>query len=176
MADASAQTDETARTPLIPPDIAARVGSVAVRATGTILRRDWQRWAYAVGDENPLYFDSQYARAAGYADVICPPLYVQYATLGAVPLWSLRPDGSSGSGTGDLVFPDCPRRMAGGESTEFLGPGYHDDEVTLVRTIDSIVEKQGRSGRFVLVTWRAEYTTGDGRLLASASTSMIARP
>ena len=81
---------------------------MAVQATGTILRRDWQRWAYAVGDENPLYFDPDYARAAGYADVICPPLYVQYATLGAVPLWSLRPDGSSGSGTGDLVFPGLP--------------------------------------------------------------------
>jgi hydroxyacyl-ACP dehydratase HTD2-like protein with hotdog domain len=46
----------------------------------------------------------------------------------------------------------------------------------MVRTIESIVEKQGRSGRFVLVTWRTLYRNQDHELLAEATTSMIARP
>ena len=66
--------------------------------------------------------------------------------------------------------------MAGGESTTFHLPAYHRDEIEMVRTIESIVEKEGRSGRFVLVTWHTVYRNQDRELVAEASTSMIARP
>jgi acyl dehydratase len=161
---------------LIPPEIAARVGTVAATASGEVNRREWQRWAVAVKDHNPLWFDADVARAAGYDDVVAPPLYVQYAVLGVTPLDGLRPDGSSGAVSGNLAFPDAPRRMAGGESTTFHLPCYHRDEITMVRTIESIVDKQGRSGPFVLVTWRTTYTNQCDELVAEASTSMIARP
>ncbi len=46
----------------------------------------------------------------------------------------------------------------------------------MVRTVESIVDKQGRSGRFVLVTWHTVYRNQHHDLLAEASTSMIARP
>ena len=161
---------------LIDPETAARVGTVAATATGEAIRRDWQRWAAAVGDDNPLWFDPDHARANGYRDVICPPLYLQYAILGVSPLSGLRPDGSSGAVSGSLAFPKAPRRMAGGESTTFHLPAYHRDEIEMVRTIESVVEKDGRSGRFVLVTWHTVYRNQHGELLAEASTSMIARP
>lgn len=161
---------------LIDAASAARVGSVVATATGEVNRRDWQRWAAAVDDHNRLWFDAEYARAQGYRDVICPPLFLQYAVLGVTALASLRPDGSSGATTGSLAFPRAPRRMAGGESTTFHRPAYHRDQIELVRTIESIVEKEGRSGRFVLVTWRGEYRNEHRELLAEATTSMIARP
>ncbi|WP_431239103.1 MaoC family dehydratase [Mycolicibacterium aichiense] len=161
---------------LIDPETAARVGTVAATATGEVIRRDWQRWAAAVGDDNPLWFDPDHARANGYRDVICPPLYLQYAILGVSPLAGLRQDGSSGAVSGSLAFPKAPRRMAGGESTTFHLPAFHRDEIEMVRTIDSVVEKEGRSGRFVLVTWHTVYRNQHGELVAEASTSMIARP
>jgi hydroxyacyl-ACP dehydratase HTD2-like protein with hotdog domain len=75
-----------------------------------------------------------------------------------------------------MAFPRAPRRMAGGESTTFHLPAYHGDEIEMTRTVESIVEKEGRSGTFVLVTWRAEYRNQHRELLAEATTSMIARP
>ncbi len=161
---------------LIDAETAARVGTVAATATGEVIRRDWQRWAAAVGDDNPLWFDPDYARANGYRDVVCPPLYLQYAILGVSTLSGLRPDGSSGAVSGSLAFPKAPRRMAGGESTTFHLPAYHRDEIEMVRTIESVVEKEGRSGRFVLVTWHTVYRNQHDELVAEASTSMIARP
>jgi len=161
---------------LIDAESASRVGTVAATATGEVNRRDWQRWAAAVGDHNPLWFDPEYARAQGYRDIICPPVYLQYAVLGVTALGGLRPDGSSGAASGSLAFPRARRRMAGGESTTFFGPAYHRDQIEMVRTIESIVEKEGRSGRFVLVTWRTVYRNQRHELVAEASTSMIARP
>ena len=85
--------------------------------------------------------------AHGYRDIICPPLYLQYAILGVSRRSViLRPDGSSGAVSGSLAFPRAPRRMAGGESTTFHLPAYHRDEIEMIRTIESIVEKEGRSG------------------------------
>ena len=161
---------------LIDDASASRVGTVAATATGEVNRRDWQRWAAAVGDHNPLWFDPVYARAQGYRDIICPPLYLQYAVLGVTALDGLRPDGSSGALSGSLAFPRAPRRMAGGESTSFFGPAYHRDEIEMVRTIESIEEKHGRSGQFVLVTWKTVYRNQRDELIAEATTSMIARP
>lgn len=165
-------TDKT----LIDPESASRVGTVAATATGEVHRRDWQRWAAAVSDDNPLWFDPEYARANGFRDIVCPPLFLQYAVLGVTPLTALRPDGSSGAISGGLAFPRAPKRMAGGESFTFHLPAYDGDAVDMVRTIASIVEKQGRSGAFVLVTWRTAYRNQHGELLAEAATSMIARP
>lgn len=161
---------------LIDAESATRVGTVAARATGEVNRLQWQRWAAAIGDHNPLWFDADYARTHGYDDVICPPLFLQYSVLGVASLDGLRPDGSSGAISGGLAFPRAPRRMAGGESTTFHLPAYHRDEIEMVRTIESIVEKQGRSGRFVLVTWHTTYRNQRGELVAEATTSMIARP
>jgi acyl dehydratase len=161
---------------LVDPESAAKIGSVVATASGEVNRRDWQRWAAAVGDHNPLWFDPDFARAHGYRDVICPPLFLQYAILGVSPLGALRADGSSGAVSGSMAFPRAPRRMAGGESTTFHLPAYHRDEIAMIRTVDSILEKEGRSGRFVLVTWRSEYHNQDRELVAEAATSMIARP
>ena len=83
----------------------------------TIGEGDVSLFAGLVGDHNPLWFDPDYARKHGYRDIVCPPLYLQYAILGVAALGDLRPDGSSGAATGSMAFPRAPRRMAGGEST-----------------------------------------------------------
>ena len=116
---------------LIDAESASRAGAVAATATGEVNRRDWQRWAAAVGDHNPLWFDTEYARAQGYRDIICPPLFLQYAVLGVTALDGLRPDGSSGAASGSLAFPRAPGCMAGGDSTTFDAPAYHRDEVEM---------------------------------------------
>jgi acyl dehydratase len=123
---------------LIDAESASKVGAVAATARGEVNRRDWQRWAAAVGDNNPLCFDTGYARAHGYDDVICPPLYLQYAVLGVTPLDRVRPDGSSGTVSGALAFPRAPRRMAGGEGMTFFLPAYHRDDIEIGDAIPTL--------------------------------------
>jgi hydroxyacyl-ACP dehydratase HTD2-like protein with hotdog domain len=161
---------------LIPPEASKMVGTEQSRVSGIVEKKQFQRWAAAVKDRNPLYFDADAARASGYRDVIAPPLYVQYVTLGVTDLDTLRPDGIPGSGGGDIPLPACPRRMAGGESWQFYAPLYDEDVITATRRITDIQEKHGRSGRFVLVTFLASYTNQDGVVVAEARSQMIARP
>jgi acyl dehydratase len=166
----------TAAESLIPPEASKLIGGEQARATGIVEKKQFQRWAAAVKDRNPLYFDAGFARTHGYRDVVAPPLYVQYVTLGVSDLATLRPDGTPGGQAGDIPLPGCPRRMAGGEDWRFYEPVYDGDVITAVRRVEDITEKSGRSGRFVLVTWLTAYRSSDDVLVAEARSSMIARP
>jgi acyl dehydratase len=161
---------------LIPPEAAKLIGTEQARSAGIVDKKQFQRWAAAVKDRNPLYFDVSFARSHGYRDVIAPPMYLPHVTLGVADLETLRPDGTPGGSAGDIPLPACPRRMAGGESWQFHAPLYDGDVVTSTRRVDNIQEKHGRSGRFVLVSWVSTYTNQDGLVVAEARSSMIARP
>src|SRR5580693_5135908 len=151
---------------LIPPEAAKLIGTEQGQASGIVEKRQFQRWAAAVKDRNPLYFDAEFARAHGYRDVVMPPMYLSHVTHGVADLDTLRPDGIPGGGPGDLQLPGCQRRMAGGENITFHHPVYDGDVLTSVRVIENIEEKNGRSGAFVLVTSRTTYVRQDGTTVA----------
>jgi acyl dehydratase len=159
--------------PLVGEAERALIGQELARNSGRVSRREFQRWAAAVGDRNPLYFDVDYARAAGYPDVIAPPMFVQYVTQGVMDLEALRVDGIPAAG--GLPLPRCPKRMTGGEELVIHAPLFDGDEITAVRTVENIEEKYGRSGRFVLVTSRVTYERR-GETVAVNHSTMIARP
>src|SRR2546423_2048080 len=49
-------------------------------------REKIREYAAAVGETNPLYFDVEAARAAGYADVVAPPMFaVVFASRSVAP-------------------------------------------------------------------------------------------
>jgi acyl dehydratase len=161
---------------LIGDEARSFIGTVIERGEGRVVRKEFQRWAAAVKDRNPLYFDADYARAQGYRDVIAPPLYFQYATTGVADLDQLRPDGIPLSGAGDIPLPKCPRRLAGGQDIVFHEPLYDGDVVTVERTVTGLQQKQGRSGSFVVISMTTTYTRQDGAPVAEIHASTIARP
>ncbi len=163
--------------PLIGDEALALVGQEISRSVGTVVKKEFQRWAAAVGDRNPLYFDDEYARSQGYREAVMPPMYLSYVTAGVMELDQLRPDGIPlHSGTGTIPLPKCPRRMAGGDNVHFLEPVYADDVITSVRTLVDLEQKSGRSGEFVLMRFATTFTRADGTVVATTVGSAIARP
>jgi acyl dehydratase len=162
---------------LITAQARARIGAEIARSTGTVSKKEFQRFAAAVGDHNPLYFDRAYAQRHGYRDVVAPPMFLPYAVQGVVSLMDLRQDGTPCDDLlRDIPLPACRRRMAGGETWRFEEPIYDGDVITAIRCIEDIREKQGRSGGFVLILVRTTYLRSDQRLVAQSVTSHIARP
>jgi len=158
---------------LVSPEARALIGQVSEERSGTVYKKEFQRWAAAVGDLNPVYFDDEAARTAGYREVVMPPMFLSQVLNGVTLLDSLRPDGIPGGGGISLPLPE--RRMAGGEETFYYQPVYPGDVLTSRRTLADITEKNGRSGAFVLVTWETTYHNQDGDLVARSTSSMIAR-
>jgi acyl dehydratase len=163
---------------LVGPDALAMIGETIADAIGTVVKKEFQRWAASVGDRNPLYFDDSAAQAAGYREVITPPMYLQHVALGVADLDTLRPDGMPGGGNSAAIpLPKCPKFMAGGEEWSFSAPVYAGDTLRATRTVVDVEQKHGRSGAFVLLSFVNSYVRErDQKTVAEARTSTIARP
>jgi acyl dehydratase len=159
---------------LITPEAKAMIGKEVGRQTGIVYAKEAQRFAAAVGDLNPLYFDDETAKAHGYRGVIAPPMFLPQVLQGVSHLDSLREDGVPLQGGSDIPL-RAERLMAGGEDYEFLSPLYPDDTITAETRIENIEEKSGRSGQFVLITRETLYTNQDGAVVAKGRFSVIAR-
>jgi acyl dehydratase len=62
------------------------IGKAYEPTTYAVGREKVREYAAAVGETNPLHFDVEAARAAGYADVVAPPMFaVVYAARSVGP-------------------------------------------------------------------------------------------
>ena len=80
-------------------EIMATVGESTPGRRGLITADGIAKFAAAIDDRNPLYFDRDAARAAGFADVIAPPLYAATATRPVPARSGMLEDGQLGAGT-----------------------------------------------------------------------------
>ena len=164
-------------TSLIPPESLAMVGEpIGEPVSGTITLKESQRYAKAVDDLNPLYFDEDAAKAAGYRTLIAPPTFLAHVVVGHGNVADLREDGiyrRGGSGRG--INLRVKRVMFGGEEWDFLEPAYVGDTITAQTRLHSLEQKDGGSGPFVLQTTETTYTNQDGVTVARARGKSIAR-
>ncbi len=161
---------------LIPPETAALVGKPAGEPTeGDVLGKETVRFAQAVDDLNPLYLDDEYARAAGYEGAIAPPMFFNVALTGSRPLSETREDGLFRSGEPGPRFNKVNRTMFGGEEVEFVAPIYPGDTLRGETVLESIDQKDGRSGSFVVTVRKTTIRNQDGEIVAISRSSGITR-
>ena len=159
---------------LIPPESLARVGEIlAGPVTVRIDRRESQRYAYAVGDLNPIYFDDASAKAAGYRTLTIPPLFITHALVTPEPASKLRTDGLYEDSAS--VALEVARMMFGGEEWDFLEPVCVGDEITGTTRLLVVDQKVGMNGPFVRLVRETTFTNQDGQVVARSRQIGIAR-
>ena len=164
--------DATSRIPAETLALNGRTDGTSV--TAVITAEGSQRYAHAVGDRNPIYFDLEAAHVAGYRDLVVPPTYVQYALLRSRPLEEVREDGLFAGKRSAMVL-RVSRTMFGGEEWDFLGPVHVGDRITATGRLAGLDEKQGSKGPFVRITRETTYTNQFGEVVACARQIGIAR-
>ena len=97
-------------------------------------REKIREYARAVGETNPVCLDVDAARAAGYADVVAPPMFAVVYSAPSV---------------GPLIFdPDIAINFAmmvhGGQEFEWGSPVVAGDEITTIARVKDISERDGR--------------------------------
>jgi len=97
-------------------------------------REKIREYAHAVGETNPLHLDVDAARAAGYADVVAPPMF---AAVYSVP--SLGPS---------LFDPEIELNIMmmvhGSQEFEWGEPVVAGDEISTMASVKDISERDGR--------------------------------
>jgi acyl dehydratase len=156
--------------------IKACVGVIAPEVRGTITSLMSRRYARAIGEDNPLYLDSEYAKLRGYADVVVPPNF-----LPSYMDWSdggdeseLRPDGTS-TDEMEWVPVEGIRLMGGGEETVFHEPLVAGTEVVMTSALDEVTARESKSGAMLVLKIRNTYTTADGRPVLTSIRTVLGR-
>lgn len=155
------------------------------KGTGThtgdpVLARDIRRYALAIDDLNPIYFDEDTARKGKYGGLAAPLGYVSWAVGVPGSEKAAKDLGEDGLST-FVGVPEIPDAWAlgwvrGGEEIEFFRPVYVNDRVTVKGKIIDMNEKDGKSGKLIFVTSEFVYTNQNGELLAKHRVTMIATP
>lgn len=144
-------------------ELRAWIGREAVYdAPEELGRASIRSFALAVGDDNPLWVDDDYARTNGYAGVIAPPTLVCETNQ-----FVQRPPDADGyiGHTWDLPF--AGRAIRGGNAYTFHRPVVPADRVRTHWRINEIDERTSSSGASLLVVVStATYTGSKGDPLA----------
>jgi acyl dehydratase len=130
-------------------------------------------FALAIGDDNPLYVDEEFARANGYPTVIAPPTLVcetnQYGN------GSISDDGYIGHRWA-LPVTGC-RVIRGGHEYEFGRPVLPTDRLHVTWRLRDITEKTSSRGTpLLLVESEAVLRNQDGDFLARNRETLVYRP
>src|SRR5881394_2674002 len=88
-------------------------------------REKVREYALAVGETNPLHLDVEAARAAGYADVVAPPMFAVVYTSQAI--WPAMADPEVGM--------DFARMVHGGQEFAWGPVVVAGDEITTRTTV-----------------------------------------
>ncbi|MFT7476123.1 MAG: acyl dehydratase [Verrucomicrobiales bacterium] len=136
---------------------------------------DIARYARAIGETDPVFYDAGAARAAGHSNVIAPPYFPYTIRMQAANLRDrsdLEPDGSSSE---DVPPVETTRAMAGETKIEMGVPIVAGDTITLEKRIIDIYEKSGRSGDLVFVVQEFRFTNQDEELVMREEFTRIYR-
>ena len=137
------------------------IGKEWPATTYEVGREKIREYATVLGFENPVHFEREAATAAGYRDVVAPPMFaVTYSSPAMAPAMF---DGDVGMNFAAMVH--------GGQEFEWGEPACSGDEITTTARCKSIEEKDGK-GFYVFET---NSVNQDGAQVVKGTWTLIVR-
>jgi acyl dehydratase len=126
-------------------------------------------WAEAVGDDNPLWTDPEYAAKSQYGDIIAPPSFILSCNIGPAHRGAT---GSRGGGGGGL--PGNIRQVWAGDSWEWFQPIRLGDQIRGTTGLAEVIVKEGENGRSMTYVTEENFSNQKDELLSRHRTTSIA--
>ena len=138
-------------------------------------RSEVRRFAQAIMDPDPIYYDDVAARRRGFPCVVAPPLFPLYAfrfppdAHDALAEAAEQAEFHGGAFLPRLGLPDIPvpqtGLLNGGNEIEFYRYARVGDRLTAECELTDIYEKRGRSGDLVFVEMAMTFLDQDENVL-----------
>jgi acyl dehydratase len=120
-----------------------------------------RRFAEAIGDYNPIYYDEEYARASGYPTIVAPPTFPA-SFHSAADLRELL-----GVGIKSLLHAE--------QGFEYERPIFAGDRIYVATKVADVLERSGPAGRMDVAVIEDEGRDEEGNLVFRARRTLIVR-
>ena len=124
-------------------------------------REKIREFAYAVGEENPVYFDRDAAQGAGFRDVPAPPMFAVVYSAGAMAPAIFDPE----------VGMNVMAMVHGGQEFAWSEPVCAGDTISTTAEVKDITERDGK-GFYV---FESVSTNQDGQEVVRGTWTNIVR-
>jgi acyl dehydratase len=124
-------------------------------------REKIREYARAVGEENPVHLDPEAARAAGFRNVVAPPMFCVVYSAGAMGPAILDPE----------IGINLMMMVHGGQEFEWFEPVVAGDAITTQATLKDISAKNGMT----FYVFESESHNQDGQPTVRATWTNIER-
>jgi acyl dehydratase len=138
----------------------ANVGKTYDAATFEVDADRIRQYADAVHEDNPVHHDAEAARAAGFRDLVAPPMFAV--------VYSAR---AMGPPIIQIIGDALPRMVHGGQEFVWGEPVCAGDSITTQAEVKDVYEKDGK-GFYV---FESTSTNQDGRETVRATWTNIVR-
>jgi len=158
---------------MISEEVTNLIGKVGDIMIMEVERGAIKKYADAVDDRNPVYWDEEYARNSRYGSIVAPPGFLGWPTkwTGSMPIRTRLRDEVSAI----LAQAGYSRGLDGGVEYEFFCPVRAGDVLTALPRIIDIYEREGKAGKLTFSVVETTYTNQNGDLVAKARQSLIHR-
>jgi len=149
---------------LITDEMRAQIGQESEPWTCEVDKTAIRMFARSVGHTDPVYYNEEAAKAAGYRSLPCPPGYV------GTPVFDPSTSDATFGGRRGRPQPE-PRRplkrvLNGGTEVEYFDDICAGDVLIATSRVDSIEERQGSLGEMLITTNKTTYKNQDGKVVA----------
>jgi acyl dehydratase len=131
------------------------------RVTYAVGREKVREYAHAVGETDPRYLDPEAARAAGFADVVAPPMFA--AVYCGPAIWPALTDPEIGL--------DFARMVHGAQEFTWHEPVVAGDEITT----EAELEGKSTRGGLELFVFKTTSTNQRGELVSEGRWTNVVR-
>jgi acyl dehydratase len=143
---------------LITDEMRAAVGKEGEPSVREVDRTQIRLFARSVGHTDPIYYDVEAAKAAGYRDLPAPPGYL------GTPIFT--PGAPARAATEFQPSRPMNRRLNGGTEIEYLGDIVAGDVLTATSHIASFTQTKGSIGDMLITTTKTVIKNQDGKVVA----------
>ena len=153
---------------MIPDSFKQYIGKVDPPHLREVERGAIRRYADAVGNDNPLYYDEEYAKKSRYGSIIAPPGFFGWAKQ-TVP----SSEGLMGL-MGDMIEAGYAGILDGGMAYEYFLPVRAGDTLVASPKVADVALKEGKT-KMMIVRFEVTYYNQNGDLVAKAYQTLIGR-
>lgn len=158
-------------TEMLPEEITSYIGRAGEVMILEVEKGAVRKYADAVDNRNPLYWDEEYARNSRYRSLIAPPGFFGWPTSwGSGGMLTFEAMRELSAALNEAGF---RRVLDGAIEFEFFQPIRAGDTLAALSVIKDIKEREGKSGKMAFVITETTFTNQKGDVVARMRRTLI---